>query len=40
MSQEEKKVVDSYCGKNEYIKTVEPNKEKYNFSINNLLLEG
>ena len=40
MSQEENKVVDSYCGNNEYIKTVEPNKDKYNFSTKNMLLKG
>lgn len=38
MSAQDKAVVNSYCGKDTYIKEVEPNKAMYRFSIDGLLL--
>lgn len=38
MSEEDKEIVDSYCGKEKYIKEVEANKAMYKVDFSNLLL--
>ena len=40
MSEQDKAVVNSYCGKETYIKEVEPNKDIYKFNIEGLLLQN
>ena len=38
MSEQDKSIINSYCGKDEYIKNVQTNKSLYKFDINNMLL--